>query len=60
MGVPSLLTRQMAAMDARMICAVVDQHGGASSTRVATPHTICLRASATQQSRTTKRRASQR
>ena len=28
MGVPSLLTRQMAAMDARMICAVVDQHGG--------------------------------
>ena len=29
MCVPSLLTRQMAAMDARMICAVVDQHGGA-------------------------------
>ena len=28
MRVPSLLTRQMAAMDARMICAVVDQHGG--------------------------------
>ena len=28
MCMPSLLTRQMAAMDARMICVVVDQHGG--------------------------------
>ena len=29
MRVPSFLTKQMAAVDARAICAVVDQHGGA-------------------------------
>ncbi len=29
MRVPSFLTKQMAAVDARVICAVVDQHGGA-------------------------------
>ena len=29
MRVPSFLTKQMAAVDARTICAVVDQHGGA-------------------------------
>ena len=29
MRVPSFLTKQTAAVDARAICAVVDQHGGA-------------------------------
>ena len=29
MRVPSFLAKQMAAVDARTICAVVDQHGGA-------------------------------
>ena len=29
MRVPSFLTKQTAAVDARTICAVVDQHGGA-------------------------------
>ena len=29
MRVPSFLTKQMAAVDARAICAVVDRHGGA-------------------------------
>ncbi len=29
MRVPSFLTKQMAAVDARAICTVVDQHGGA-------------------------------